>query len=110
MEKLNRAGRRVVGVYDPEECSDGKDRLLACDVTEVVEAGADPELFNARQAIELQLKKIIRLARIPVRQNIPCGTTSCGPYGKKPRIGSPGSKPATIPECWVRTKKAKQGQ
>lgn len=45
VERLNRAGRRVVGVYDPAEFPDGKDRLLACDVTEVIEADADPEEF-----------------------------------------------------------------
>lgn len=43
--KLNRAGRKVVGVYNPVEFPDGKDRLLACDVTEVIEADADPEEF-----------------------------------------------------------------
>lgn len=47
VEKLNRADRRVVGVYDPDEFPDGKDRLLACDVTEVIEADADPEEFLA---------------------------------------------------------------
>lgn len=47
VEKLNRADRRVVGVYDPDEFPDGKDRLLACDVTEVIEAHADPEEFLA---------------------------------------------------------------
>lgn len=47
VEKLNRAGRRVVGVYDPAEFPDGKDRLLACDVSEVIEADADPEEFLA---------------------------------------------------------------
>ena len=45
VEKLNRSGRRVVGVYDPAEFPDGKDRLLACDVTEVIEADAGPEEF-----------------------------------------------------------------
>ena len=45
VQKLNEAGRRVVGVYNPAEFPDGKDRLLACDVTEVIEADADPEEF-----------------------------------------------------------------
>ncbi|MDE0232277.1 MAG: hypothetical protein OXI56_13050 [bacterium] len=47
VKKLNRLGRRVVGVYDPAEFPDGKDRLLACDVTEVIEAHAGPEEFLA---------------------------------------------------------------
>lgn len=47
VEKLDRTGRRVVGVYNPAEFSDGKDRLLACGVTEVIEADADPEEFLA---------------------------------------------------------------
>ena len=47
VKKLNRAGRRVVGVYNPAEFPDGKDRLLACEVTEVIEADADPEEFLA---------------------------------------------------------------
>lgn len=45
--KLNRRGRKVVGVYSPDEFPDGKDRLLACDVTEVIEADAAPEEFVA---------------------------------------------------------------
>ena len=45
--KLNRMGRRVVGVYSPAEFPDGKDRLLACDVTEVIESDAPPEEFLA---------------------------------------------------------------
>lgn len=47
VKKLNRSGRRVVGVYDPAEFPDGKDRLLACEVTEVIEADAGPEEFLA---------------------------------------------------------------
>jgi MinD-like ATPase involved in chromosome partitioning or flagellar assembly len=47
VQKLKGVGRRVVGVYDPVEFPDGKDRLLACDVTEVIEADADPEEFLA---------------------------------------------------------------
>ena len=47
VEKLNRAGHRVVGVYSPAEFSDGKDRLLACGVTEVIESDAGPEEFLA---------------------------------------------------------------
>ncbi|MCQ3802662.1 MAG: hypothetical protein OXC98_09810 [bacterium] len=47
VENLNRAGHRVVGVYSPAEFSDGKDRLLACGVTEVIESDAGPEEFLA---------------------------------------------------------------
>ena len=47
VEKLDRWGRRVVGVYDPVEFPDGKDRLLACHVTEVIESDAGPEEFLA---------------------------------------------------------------
>ncbi len=45
VKKLKKQGRRVVGVYDPVEFPDGKDRLLACDVTEVIEADAEAEEF-----------------------------------------------------------------
>ncbi len=46
-------GRVVLGVYDPAEFADGKDRLLECGVADVVEADARPEEF---------LKTIARLA------------------------------------------------
>lgn len=39
------SGRRVVGVYDPAEFADGKDRLLECGVADVVEANAHPDEF-----------------------------------------------------------------
>lgn len=45
VEKLTLMGRRVVGVYNPAEFPDGKDRLLACHVAEVIEAEASPEEF-----------------------------------------------------------------
>ena len=35
-------GRVVLGVYDPAEFADGKDRLLECGVADVVEAGCPP--------------------------------------------------------------------
>ena len=47
VEKLNQRGRRVVGVYSPAEFPDGKDRLLACEVIEAIEADASPEEFLA---------------------------------------------------------------
>lgn len=43
VHELRRAGRAVVGVYDPDLFPDGKHRLLECGVTDVVEAVADPE-------------------------------------------------------------------
>lgn len=39
------SGRQVVGVYDPTEFADGKDRLLECGVADVVEADAHPDEF-----------------------------------------------------------------
>lgn len=47
VEKLVRKGRKVVGVYSPSEFPDGKDRLLDCCVTEVIESDAPPEEFLA---------------------------------------------------------------
>lgn len=40
-----RRGRGVVGVYDPDESPDGKDRLVECGVSDVIESDADPEEF-----------------------------------------------------------------
>lgn len=45
VERVTRAGRRVVGIYDPGEFPDGKDRLLEAGVHDVVEADAHPDEF-----------------------------------------------------------------
>lgn len=45
VELVEASGREVVGVYDPSEFADGKDRLLECGVADVVEAGAHPDEF-----------------------------------------------------------------
>lgn len=45
VELVKAAGRQVIGVYDPSEFADGKDRLLECGVADVVEAGAHPDEF-----------------------------------------------------------------
>jgi MinD-like ATPase involved in chromosome partitioning or flagellar assembly len=45
VELVSKGGRAVVGVYDPSEFADGKDRLLECGVADVVEAGATPDEF-----------------------------------------------------------------
>ncbi len=45
VELIKASGREVVGVYDPSEFADGKDRLLECGVADVVEAGAHPDEF-----------------------------------------------------------------
>lgn len=45
VELVKASGREVVGVYDPAEFADGKDRLLECGVADVVEAGAHPDEF-----------------------------------------------------------------
>ena len=41
------AGKQVIGVYDPREFADGKDRLLECGVGDVVESSAHPDEFLA---------------------------------------------------------------
>ncbi len=45
VDLVSEDGRRVVGVYDPSEFADGKERLLECGVADVVEAAAAPEEF-----------------------------------------------------------------
>jgi MinD-like ATPase involved in chromosome partitioning or flagellar assembly len=45
VELVKASGREVVGVYDPVEFADGKDRLLESGVSDVVEAGAHPDEF-----------------------------------------------------------------
>lgn len=45
VHEVRRSGRAVVGVYDPDVFADGKQRLLECGVTDVVEADADPDEF-----------------------------------------------------------------
>ncbi len=44
---VNRLGRRVIGVYDPAEFADGKDRLREVGVSDVIEAAAGPDEFLA---------------------------------------------------------------
>jgi len=88
VQKLNEAGRRVVGVYNPAEFPDGKDRLLACDVTEVIEADADPEEF-------LTLMEQLEIYRETDRVGVgePKGPVSAVAVSKRPRplvaVGSP---------------------
>ncbi len=45
VELITASGREVIGVYEPAEFADGKDRLLECGVADVVEAGAHPDEF-----------------------------------------------------------------
>ncbi|MDE0133050.1 MAG: hypothetical protein OXQ32_12425 [bacterium] len=89
VDKLNRSGRRVVGVYDPAEFPDGKDRLLACEVTEVIEADADPEEFLAlvdRMEIAPQVRED------PTPDDATGGAVSISPGGR-PQLIAVGSPP-----------------
>jgi MinD-like ATPase involved in chromosome partitioning or flagellar assembly len=43
--RVKSSGREVVGVFDPAEFADGKERLLECGVSDVVEADAHPDEF-----------------------------------------------------------------
>lgn len=89
VEKLNRSGRRVVGVYDPAEFPDGKDRLLACDVTEVIEADAGPEEF-------LALVGRMEIALLPGDDPIPDRTSGGPPVpdpAERPLLIAVGSPP-----------------
>lgn len=45
VEVVKASGRAVIGVHDPEEFSDGSERLFECGVTDVIPAGALPEEF-----------------------------------------------------------------
>lgn len=45
VEVVRSSGRAVIGVHDPEEFSDGRERLLECGVTDVIPAGALPDEF-----------------------------------------------------------------
>jgi MinD-like ATPase involved in chromosome partitioning or flagellar assembly len=45
IDRIRISGRQVVGVYDPTEFGDGKDRLLESGVADVIEAGAHPDEF-----------------------------------------------------------------
>lgn len=88
VKKLNRSGRRVVGVYDPAEFPDGKDRLLACEVTEVIEADAGPEEFLALvERMEIALQP----GDDPTPDDPTGGTVSLQPANRPPLIavGSP---------------------
>lgn len=48
--ELSATGRRVIGVFDPEEFADGKTRLRECGVVDVIEAYAHPDEFLIRIA------------------------------------------------------------
>ena len=43
VDVVSEGGRRVVGIYDPDEFADGKERLLECGVADVIESYAAPE-------------------------------------------------------------------
>lgn len=45
VQALKRSGVEVVGVYQPEDGSDAKRRLLECGISDVIEAAATPEEF-----------------------------------------------------------------
>lgn len=45
VEVVRSSGRAVIGVHDPGEFSDGRERLLECGVTDVVSAEALPDEF-----------------------------------------------------------------
>lgn len=45
VELVTSRGRAVLGVYDPVEFADGKDRLMECGVSDVVESDAEAEEF-----------------------------------------------------------------
>lgn len=47
VERVRRAGRLVVGVFDPIDGVDAKRRLIDCGVDDVIEADADPDEFLA---------------------------------------------------------------
>ncbi|MDE0675420.1 MAG: hypothetical protein OXI06_10150 [bacterium] len=88
VDKLNRSGRRVVGVYDPAEFPDGKDRLLACEVTEVIEADADPEEFLA---LVDRMEIAPQVGHDPTPEDAVGAAVSIRPAGRPPLIavGSP---------------------
>ncbi len=88
VKKLNRSGRRVVGVYDPAEFPDGKDRLLACEVTEVIEADAGPEEFLA---LVDRLEIAPQEGEDPTHADNAGGAVTNHPAGRPPLIavGSP---------------------
>ncbi len=49
--RVKAAGKKVIGVFDPDEFADGKNRLLEAGVDLTVEAGAEPDEFLACLAI-----------------------------------------------------------
>ncbi len=45
VDQLRRQGRMILGVFDPDEAADGKERLIECGVDLVIEADADGDEF-----------------------------------------------------------------
>jgi MinD-like ATPase involved in chromosome partitioning or flagellar assembly len=84
IDLVSRQGRVVLGIYDPNEFADGKDRLLECGVADVVEADADPEEI---------LKAIARIAR-PVETAIE--TPIAEPVDDDEEARAPVSTPSVI--------------
>jgi MinD-like ATPase involved in chromosome partitioning or flagellar assembly len=70
-------GRVVVGVYDPGEFPDGRERLLEIGVAEVVEAGAHPDEFLAVIATVAVPERAQERAVEKPADRIPEGPTSC---------------------------------
>ncbi len=47
ISKVKARGLGVIGVYDPDECDDGKRRLVECGIEDVIECGSHPDEFLA---------------------------------------------------------------
>lgn len=51
--RLKESGREVVGVFEPEDGSDAKRRLLECGISDVIETDASPEEYLQKISVTL---------------------------------------------------------
>lgn len=100
-------GCEVIGVYDPDEFADGKDRLLECGVADVVEASAHPDEF---------LRVVGRVASVarPATEPPPVDTAPTPAVAGSPKVlavgGPPGGVGATEVSIAVAHRLSAQGR
>lgn len=76
VQRLQRMGVEVVGVFAPEDGSDAKRRLLECGISDVIEAEATPEEFLSKVSSTLEHRAVTQEATMPRSSLQSIGVTS----------------------------------
>lgn len=79
VQQIQNSQRRVLGVYDPDDFPEGKQRLLDLGVDDVIEAGASPDEFIRSIGTLATLDAVIEE---PVVEDLPEGKAVEEPYAR----------------------------